>query len=262
VPYLTLNGVTVPVVQDGASRSTLYLGGAGERAFSGALRRSTRARKREWRFRTGPLVQSEAVAFAGLIEGAGHHWSFDVDTWSSRGLAPSAGSASIVSGGKHGAYCTPPSGVLLTYPTALGVDFSVLAWKRNAVWDNHTLIFQNDVGNGYFHGNTTPTATGLAPASGWAGISRDTSGRLRLSGESGSAFYDDVVCLPVAIPVAWVPGLFSFRGPQPFSALPALQAGGDFAPTPVAVRGELMSAEPLQVGTAVHESLEFVLREV
>jgi hypothetical protein len=98
VPHLTLNGVTVPVAEGGASRSSVYVGQLGERAIGGRLGRALRRTAREWRFRTTPLLVSEVDAWAGLIEGRGHHFSFDSTSRSDRGRALASGSMTVGAG--------------------------------------------------------------------------------------------------------------------------------------------------------------------
>jgi hypothetical protein len=99
VAFLTLNGVDVPVATGGAERTRVYVGGHGARGLAGGYLRTQRADKREWTFTTTPLPVSEVPAWEGLIRGAGHHWPFDSNAISDRGLAPELGVHTVYSTG-------------------------------------------------------------------------------------------------------------------------------------------------------------------
>ena len=92
--FLVINGITVPVLAGSAKVSPKVIGGQ-ERAFDATLL-TTRSRVKEMfaatRQHTGA---AEAEAFHKLLLGEGHTWSFASHVYSSLGLGPSSGAASI-----------------------------------------------------------------------------------------------------------------------------------------------------------------------
>lgn len=77
MPYLTLNGITIPVVRCEETRSTP---GTVSRVHSGTCNVSRRLNKREWKCLTPPVRGSQAATIKGLIRGLGNCWRFDDQT--------------------------------------------------------------------------------------------------------------------------------------------------------------------------------------
>ena len=85
MPFLSVNGITVPVLLNTEGTETLDVGEAGN-SYAGnvgvareALKRRTRVTLKHSHFET-------AKAFSDLIQGLGHHWSFDTDGYGSAGI--------------------------------------------------------------------------------------------------------------------------------------------------------------------------------
>ena len=70
--YLTINGVTVPVVQGG--HGNIIEIGSRDRAVDGTSIVSVSARKRTWRLTTRPMTSTEVAALVGLLLGYGDSW--------------------------------------------------------------------------------------------------------------------------------------------------------------------------------------------
>lgn len=149
---LKLNGITLPVLVDGAAQERVAVEDFA-RAFDGTPRSVERSAKRRWRFRLGVQTQENAHAFRQLISGAGHHWSFDADLYSSKGLVPvtTAPAPAIVAPGSlpfrgHGKIANWGGGVVADCYT------SKTEWAvgTHAAWTLLASLYRN--GNGYNDG--------------------------------------------------------------------------------------------------------------
>lgn len=87
--FLRLNGWTIPIVGE-PSMKWIYIGER-ERAFDGTMLQDRRARKRVWRCKTTPLIERDGLAVEGLVAGTGQQFPFDVDSYSTKGLAKKSG---------------------------------------------------------------------------------------------------------------------------------------------------------------------------
>lgn len=68
MPFLVIDGETILVAPSQAPRQVIEIGDK-ERAFSGTLRSTIRARKREWDVTTVPMPQADADALEAVLEG-------------------------------------------------------------------------------------------------------------------------------------------------------------------------------------------------
>lgn len=67
MPYLVVNGVTIPVqLDDGDEEDVIEVGDRGE-AFDGTALSSVRSVKSRWRFRTGPVDAATAAAIKAAV---------------------------------------------------------------------------------------------------------------------------------------------------------------------------------------------------
>tara|TARA_R100000353_G_scaffold175831_1_gene147328 strand:- start:426 stop:1430 length:1005 start_codon:yes stop_codon:yes gene_type:complete len=91
--FLRLNGVTVPITVDNASRNILERTSR-TRTINGGYIVDTVYSKRTYNFTTTPLTEMEALAFEGLINGDGDILTFDDITATSKG-SDASGSVTI-----------------------------------------------------------------------------------------------------------------------------------------------------------------------
>ncbi|ADO68697.1 conserved uncharacterized protein [Stigmatella aurantiaca DW4/3-1] len=253
MPFLTLNGLTVPVVEGRRRQVSI---GQDSRAFSGAYRLGRRAVRREWEFRTGPLSLDESEALRRLIMGDGHVLSFDTDNYTSRGLGQASGAGVLIPGGKFGSAMRFASNGSGSWALQLGPEWTTMHYRYDpgpAAWRHY--IFRSD-GSYWVQGLAVPPADGLSI----------TSGTLTLTSFGISSDFDDVVAMPFRVPGTWIAELYAWHSARPWSSLPFLTAGGTFAPSEVKVLGEARDGEFVEFvrgGTRlVGERFDFTLREV
>lgn len=67
MPFLRIGSTVVEVVHGGARETTPYRVGESVRMFSGLLRSTIRAEKREWAFRTAPMTPAAMDALRALV---------------------------------------------------------------------------------------------------------------------------------------------------------------------------------------------------
>lgn len=137
--FLALNGWALPIAQ--AEEQVIELGTA-DRAFSGKLRRTRRAVKRQWAVTTAPLSYEDAAALEGTLLAFGEQWRGETDVFSSKGLTwlQDNGITTVVGEGRYG----------------------------NAWWPRGTLInlFASNIQTGT---DTSSNTTGFAIASATSG---------------------------------------------------------------------------------------------
>lgn len=84
--FLKINGITVPVAFQTASRVPEQIGKFG-RAISGRGLRGSRGLKSMWSFTTKPVVAADAAALIQVISGQGHSFSYNSNSYSAGGIA-------------------------------------------------------------------------------------------------------------------------------------------------------------------------------
>ncbi len=94
--YLIINGHNMPVKVSGGAQEDDSTGFEG-RSITGQLRREQIYHKRKWNFSTPWMELWEAYAYQQWIEGRGHYYAFDGDTYSSKGKGGWTGPVSSVS---------------------------------------------------------------------------------------------------------------------------------------------------------------------
>lgn len=253
MPFLSLNGITVPVVEGRRRQVSI---GVDSRSFSGVYRLGRRATRQEWEFKTGPLSSVEALAFRGLIAGDGHALAFDGDTFTSRGLAPSTASGSLFQGARFGGGFELPLGVSCTWAMQLGPRWTTLHHLFDATGGVWLQVINRSDGARWIQGTAAASAGGLSVS----------GGSLSLTGALNLRRFDDVVGLPFMAPDLWVPEVAAWHSARAWSALPYLSAGGAFSVGETKVLGEVRDGEFVefihQGARVIGERLEFTLREV
>lgn len=90
MPFLALNGVTVPTAQGGGVEYVEV--GARDRAISGGYITDVRALKRRWRYQTVPVSEFRSLALIGILQGQGFYLAGDNGTTdASNGRAANSG---------------------------------------------------------------------------------------------------------------------------------------------------------------------------
>lgn len=256
--FLLINGIEIKAMQ--ASRSVVRMGSR-SRAFSGMARGALRAQKLEWSCSTAPLDAREKVAVAGLLEGRGHALTFNVDLYTSKGLAPfTTGTYTLPASSptpKFGAKCLSVTAGTMAWATKLPGAWTVLLWKYNgSTWDRWS---KDSSGACYKNGAVAADASGVTVPTGSMAL--------------GVGQFDDVVVLPFLIPTAWHGAALWGRQSQTqgWSALPVLNGSGTMLAENgtdlVSVLGEVQSADTLSFASPsgawvqAGETLSFTLYE-
>lgn len=230
--FLSINQYALSILQDDVDCSFEQYGSEGP-AYDGTWLRTVRARKRVWgSMSTAPMSRLDAIALAGLLEGLGHHWSFDDSTdfsYSSKGLpifsstaAPTYGTTSPSP--KFGAGRLKLDATkTVTWPTAFGgstAHYTLMVWKwSGSVW-NHYILRKDGakwVDGVRNDGASTPF---FAVVSGNA--------RLGDTGSGSDQFFDGFVTLPFLISAGMATAFGTAT--TAFSALPKLTMTGDIVP--------------------------------
>jgi hypothetical protein len=95
MPFLEINGVTIPVEDSGSQRAWIETGD-GLRTSANAYAKSRRRIKRKWTLKTPRLLESEFMAYREIVGGTLHGFPFDIDSKSQAGLQPSTDNKTIV----------------------------------------------------------------------------------------------------------------------------------------------------------------------
>jgi len=295
MPFMTLNGVTVPVAADSFVDVYERTSPISVRSAGGVRLDSMQRNPATWSARTTIRSRDEINALRRLVDGHGHIWGFnDSSSLSSTGLAEDVGSVFTLnaSGGKFGGRCTVSSGQ--AFYAALGERMFDRPWTSSRGWTIACFkkLAAGDGGDGstYFHhvatGAVTVTRGASAnPASvtqyrnGAAGsfsmgnwISVTTDGRIGIHGYSNAnataAYdYDELLVLPFVLPSTWAAGLYAFHNANAWPSIPRLRLGGDCVVTPVDVVGQsgAVAQHNVRLGgvhTSTARSLAFDLFEV
>jgi len=101
VPYLALNGVTIPTAKGGVIDVAKI--GESRRAFDGTLIRERRAVKRKWSFQTKPITELRALSIVGLLQGKGFYLPFDGDLYAKNGYGYTGSISQVASTAADGA---------------------------------------------------------------------------------------------------------------------------------------------------------------
>jgi hypothetical protein len=215
MPFLQINGITVPVAE--WSRSQRPIGDSG-RAFSGQQRSTRRALKRSWRITTTPLTRVTAEALLALLQGQGDAWAFDSDLYSAKGNAMSSGTGIAVSAiqSKYGAssLALTGDGVAASRDSdsgkilqPAGITYTLAAWMRSDLTaggqrlqvrefdENDTLLQTLSIDGA----NDSAWAYRSATKASHASVSYVKVRTSIHTTPSGSAYFDDVLFVPAEL---------------------------------------------------------------
>lgn len=262
--YLKVNGVQVPVAYGSSpTRTRVYCGGRGTRAYNGAPRNNAHANLFDWKGRTALQAASLSESFRALVEGEGQVWGFDnaspLAMAGSRGdVATLFGDAELEAGtrgfGGSQVICVDEGGVDFGFPLT-GEQWTVMFWNNTSsipTWRH--WIFRGD-GSTWTNGGapaTVPFFFNDVPTFQLLAVAGDTFTR-----------FDGVVYLPFQIPDDWAAQLYAFHVDHTFPALPYVGIGGrciQGTQTLVSL-GEVTDMQQTDVG-ALHESFDFMIRQV
>lgn len=157
MPFMTLNGVTVPAALNATKRRASEVIGEEARGHTGTDIGSVQTRKGVWDSKLTPQVAATARAFRALVEGEGHVWSFDSNLYSSKGLGPSVSTGCAVgAGGKYGSRVKLDGGQALSYlVSGHATQWTALYWKKSqngGTWE-HFIVCGD--GTKYKNGSST-----------------------------------------------------------------------------------------------------------
>lgn len=231
---LTINGISIPVVE--SSRQPVTLGGE-ERAESGKVRNFDRATFYEYRYKTGPLTQSDSALVQALIRGDGQVLNFESEftttsfLWTTRGRVPSPAPVINVDcqrfAGKWGTFgLRVLDGKTVTWPIGIGSNWTVVHWV-NAGAAGWTHVINTSEGAWFVNG--APAAGGWEDTGGFVTMSI-LSGALIAYAE-GVTSIDDVVALPYALPSSQAADVYAFHSARAWPSLPYVLAEGERIPT-------------------------------
>lgn len=220
--FLRINGITVPCRDGTVSKSPSAWGKHGPSFLNRPIKKR-RKRIRSWSASTPPIDAETADSFEGLLEGRGHHFSFDganAGAWSDAGLGPESGSTyTIGAPGKIG------SGKLV-------ITVNVV-WNANLIDNKSTVLYwrSDDAGATWEH------IVVRSDGAKWAdGVRADATATAELTVSNGAVAFtnayeiDDLVILPFVLAETHAEQFYvwSNAGALPFSPLPRLTVDGDF----------------------------------
>tara|TARA_Y100000310_G_scaffold292510_1_gene321303 strand:+ start:754 stop:1512 length:759 start_codon:yes stop_codon:yes gene_type:complete len=250
--FLEFMGYTVEIADGEAVESQIEFGDT-HRSFNGTLLQTRRAIKREWELLTAPYIQAEATAIRKLLQGYGHHWSFDVNMYSSKGLNEKSGTATTPSGGKFNDKLDVTADV--QFATELTDDWTALLYRYDgADWVYYAVTSEGDEWEDGVKGSYDTS---------WMSVDGDGDLQLDISGAND---YDDVVAFPFLAPDQMIE---DFHGETvAFPDLPQLRIGGDIIPEStltVACSVDDMLYRQLSIGGTLRDNaqqIRFRMREV
>jgi hypothetical protein len=218
MPFLAVNGIELPVAPDSFEERVREVGFTGP-AYSGALRKTRRAVKRDCTFETPPMLASEALAWDALLRGLGEVWSFDSHLYGSKGTGPASDTGlSVVAGGFFGNRMEIAANDPVrtaSFAVGVGISWTVAVWRYGGHWT--TTGDARHFLDGAFEDGTIPP---------WLTVS---GGTVTLSGELAAASqWDDLVILPYVAPDSWIATTWAEGDAgRAFSSLPRLRVSGD-----------------------------------
>lgn len=204
MPFLRVNGVPVRVARRSYSDAPEDIGSVA-RAYGGRLRKSRHARKRVVSFDLPAMSPAAAVAWEGLLTGAGERWSFDSHLFGSKGTGPtsSTGATSDATRARFGAKSlrlVATTGTI-TYAnsgnTVAGASYLFWHWN-GATWDAWAYVAPDGV---TFARYKNWVATGTTPS----GLTVTPSAiSIILAAGGADVWVDDLVVLPYAVVATWI----------------------------------------------------------
>jgi hypothetical protein len=248
--YLTLNNINIPLTS--CRDSSTRFGEPIAHVYSGKPVKTQRKQLRTWVCTSAPLIASEAQSLRALIDGEGHHWSFNADLYSDMGLHADVGHTFTAN--SYNGTLGYPTGYTSTYlyTGATGGSFST-GWSTYSAsyWFHNTSTWvhatHTSAGTKYVNGTVS---TGDFPTTLAGGVVTLAAGW----------YLDDLVILNTTVAQSHAAS-FAFLG-RAFSALPKLYMTGDIGTYDVV--GRVDSCETNNAASAsgrVMYTLEFTLVE-
>lgn len=198
------------------------------RTINGRMFRDRRTNAYRWPIQTALYPLTDAQALLYLLEGHGHRWSFDTDTFSDNGAGITSGTYSLT-----GVSPTPKFGLQRLDITA------VTTIAMGAAYSSWTVAYWVYIGGTWVHrigtSNGDEWENQVKGTYGW-GVSM-SGGTLTLP----AGDYDDLVILPFVISDEMAT---SWPTTRAYSAMPHLVAEGEFYDGDNGGTVEVMAVEP------------------
>jgi hypothetical protein len=212
VAFLKILGITVPIAS--SVHNVDVIGDRAEVLMTDRDRFSDVGDS--WQIDTDILSGDDAESLEGLLDGRGHVWPFDADTWSKAGLPPNAIVGTITAGGKWGSYLDTTA-VVPTYPVdfvGTGLPYTAFGWLWNGASFDHKII--RDDGARWLNG-VRNDATANPYTFGTSSFALSTNAR-----------HDDVAIVPCRVSTSHAPLLYAFANAQALPAFRKITVEGDF----------------------------------
>ena len=239
MPFLALNGWTVPVADGSSSSSPEYVSETGSRTWDNRLLRERSAITKAWEGTSLFLRSDVADTLQNLLDGKGHRFNFDGHLFSSSGLGPESGSGAA----------TPPN--LATQTPFDGLGECQIGGSPGLTWfpgfgDYWTVMYWRLPG-------TAEHIVVRSDGAKWVdGTRNDSANTNELTVGDGSVNFQstdiaDLVLLPYAACEEFVDAFYTHANANSkgFSNLPRLNASGD-ATGPLEVLGEVIKQSYVQ----------------
>jgi len=222
MPFLTINGMSLPVLAGSLSTSEIEIGERGD-SFAGSPFNALSRVKVKRSFRTPAMSQADAAGWKAILRGLGVTWSFAADLYSDQGH-PEETDSEFVSWSSGALHLSAELGAYAEWDVGAGAEYFVQAWSDGDAWalSSSGTKYQNGVAVGAWGD------VGLA----------FSSGSLRISNATGTGVVsvDNVIYLPAAPSAAMI---LALAGVSSYPALPQLTLGGDVVSSPVSVTGSV-----------------------
>lgn len=255
MPFLQLNGWTIPVAVVSSRKNWRQAGGSSSRTTRGALLDPKRNLRRIWEFQTIALEPQDAEGLVRLVSGEGHYFDFYDGLQASTGLQPSAAPPAgsrlyPASAGKNnsaGLLSLPSSGFLFRVDPQTKEWTVILSRLAGSSWVTGAL---RDDGIGYENGAQSQT-WGKQSSGGVYFL--PSGGALEVWSAVAPGSVDDLIVLPWRASVSQMAAWTASDAPR-FGPLPVLRAQGDMAEggrqeQDIFVVGEVISTEIAQMAT-------------
>jgi hypothetical protein len=239
MPFLSINGITVPVEDASASRSISKKGSLSP-SVSGILRNGTRALHRSWDLTICFSDYDEGKAFINLLEGNGHFWDFADGVEASTGLQPVAYPPMAIMpniwglNGRGVAHVDAFQSVIFQGHFKVNPSFEATNWTilwNEAIGSGWKRAAKRSDGIGFFEGSRDDNV-GESGGTTWNRINVfDGNVVMYAQQASGTMGLEDVLMLPWHVPNSWLEVWTSNPGPK-LPSMPFLTATGDFISEP------------------------------
>lgn len=222
--FFTIQGVhAIPVAHEKADVHRELIGDV-KRSYSGKMLGTNRAIKNKWQFTTTWLVELEWRFLRAILEGEGHHWSFDDSSdykYSSKGLGPTSvtyiarytGSTKFSSAGALQVTLAQ----YVQYNVGYTNEWTVMVWRLESGTWHHYIV--NNSSEKWVDGVRNDAAS--------TPFITMVSGNIRIgdTGSGATQYFEDLVVIPEKINASWAVDLGVMTAA--FSDLPLVRVGGN-----------------------------------